>query len=330
MIKNLYFFTGDEEYLLDQELYRRVSNFTQKFGNDSVSFFHVENWDEGKAKQSIYGGGLFSTKTLTVIDGLPTGTDRFGFTVSQVENFIDEFLQKKGEIPAENLLVFANSKPDKRSRLYKFLKDNANIKEFKTMDNAGLKIYIKQELGNLKISDSVLQKFIQKVGVELYRINSEIDKLKYYCEYNSLSEITENLVDEVVFGFVDSQVFELLDYLLKDKTKAIKFLQKMQNQGLNRNAISGVLYWSLRLYIAVYHFAKNGITDLKAIATQSGINSYSLHQNVKNIPLIQKNGTKLENMYKKLIELDFDIKNGKAEEESFWLETKKLINSFKL
>ena len=330
MIKNLYFFTWDEEYLLDQELYRRVSNFTQKFGNDSVSFFHVENWDEWKVKQSIYGWGLFSTKTLTVIDGLPTWTDRFGLTVSQVENFIDEFLQKKWEIPAENLLVFANSKPDKRSRLYKFLKDNANIKEFKTMDNAWLKIYIKQELWNLKISDSVLQKFIQKVWVELYRINSEIDKLKYYCEYNSLSEITENLVDEVVFWFVDSQVFELLDYLLKDKTKAIKFLQKMQNQWLNRNAISGVLYWSLRLYIAVYHFAKNGITDLKAIATQSWINSYSLHQNVKNIPLIQKNWTKLENMYKKLIELDFDIKNGKAEEESFWLETKKLINSFKL
>ena len=94
MIKNLYFFTWDEEYLLDQELYRRVSNFTQKFGNGSVSFFHVENWDEWKAKQSIYGWGLFSTKTLTVIDGLPTWTDRFGFTISQVENFIDEFLKK--------------------------------------------------------------------------------------------------------------------------------------------------------------------------------------------------------------------------------------------
>ena len=330
MIKNLYFFTWDEEYLLDQELYRRVSNFTQKFGNDSVSFFHVENWDEWKAKQSIYGWGLFSTKTLTVIDGLPTWTDRFGFTVSQVENFIDEFLQKKWEIPAENLLVFANSKPDKRSRLYKFLKDNANIKEFKTMDNAWLKVYIKQELWNLKISDSVLQKFIQKVWVELYRINSEIDKLKYYCEYNSLSEITENLVDEVVFWLVDSQVFELLDYLLKDKTKAIKFLQKMQDQWLNRNAVSGVLYWSLRLYITVYHFAKNGITDLKTIANKTWINSYSLHQNVKNIDLIQSNWTRLENMYKELIDLDFKIKSGKAEEESFWLETKKLINSFKL
>ncbi|OQB40413.1 MAG: hypothetical protein BWY04_01350 [candidate division CPR1 bacterium ADurb.Bin160] len=35
-------------------------------------------------------------------------------------------------------------------------------------------------------------------------------------------------------------------------------------------------------------------------------------------------------MYKELIDLDFKIKSGKAEEESFWLETKKLINSFKL
>ncbi|MCK9467110.1 MAG: DNA polymerase III subunit delta [Candidatus Absconditabacterales bacterium] len=330
MLTNIYLFTGEEKYLLDQEVNRRISNFSQKFGQDSVSFFHVENWDEGKVKQSIYGGGLFSTKSLTVLDGLPVGTDRFGFTVSQVEKFVEEFLKKKGEIPADNLLVFTSSKPDKRSRLYKFLKDNANIKEFNLLNEYGLNSHIKQNLGNIKITDVVLKKFVQKVGGELYRINSEIDKLKTYCEYHSLLEINEKLIDDIVFGFVDSQVFELLDYLFKDKIKAMKFLQKMQDQGLNRNAISGVLYWSLRLYITVYHFAKSGITDLKAIATQSGINSYSLHQNVKNIPLIQKNGTKLENMYKKLIELDFDIKNGKAEEESFWLETKKLINSFKL
>gem|GEM_PF-1828223 len=35
-------------------------------------------------------------------------------------------------------------------------------------------------------------------------------------------------------------------------------------------------------------------------------------------------------MYKQLIEIDVDIKNGKKLEESFRLETKKLINSFKI
>ena len=330
MLTNIYLFTWEEKYLLDQEVNRRISNFSQKFGQDSVSFFHVENWDEWKVKQSIYWGGLFSTKSLTVLDGLPVWTDRFWFTVSQVEKFVEEFLKKKWEIPADNLLVFTSSKPDKRSRLYKFLKDNANIKEFNLLNEYWLNSHIKQNLWNIKITDVVLKKFVQKVWWELYRINSEIDKLKTYCEYHSLLEINEKLIDDIVFWFVDSQVFELLDYLFKDKIKAMKFLQKMQDQGLNRNAISGVLYWGLRLYITVFHFAKNGITDLKTIASKTWINSYSLHQNVKNIPLIQKNWTKLENMYKKLIELDFDIKNGKAEEESFWLETKKLINSFKL
>ena len=37
----------------------------------------------------------------------------------------------------------------------------------------------------------------------------------------------------------------------------------------------------------------------------------------ENIDLIQSNWTRLENMYKELIDLDFKIKSGKAEEESF-------------
>jgi hypothetical protein len=35
-------------------------------------------------------------------------------------------------------------------------------------------------------------------------------------------------------------------------------------------------------------------------------------------------------MYKKLIEVEVDIKTGKKTEESFWLETKKMIVQFKI
>jgi hypothetical protein len=42
--------------------------------------------------------------------------------------------------------VFVSNKPDKRSRFFKFLKVNANIKEFKNLKDFEVKGFIKQEL----------------------------------------------------------------------------------------------------------------------------------------------------------------------------------------
>ena len=331
MLKNVYFFTWEEKYLLDQELNRWTSNFSQKFWKNSVSVYHNENWNDWEVKQSIFGGGLFSDKKITVIDWIPLWTDRFGsFRVSQVEEFIEDFIKRKGKILPDNLIIFVSSKPDKRSRMYKFLKENANLKTFDLLKDYEIKSYIKKELWALSIDDDVLSALIQKIWWELYRVNAEIRKLKMYCEYNSLSKITFEVVNDVVFGLLDAQVFDFLKLIFVDKKKAINYLQKMQDQGLNWNAISGMLYWWLKLYIVVYQFAKKGIKDIKTMSLKSWINSYSLSQNIKDVDVILKNWIEIENMYKKLIELDVDIKSGKRLEQSFLLETKKLINSFKI
>ena len=331
MLKNVYFFTWEERYLLDQELNRWTSNFSLKFWKDAISIYHNENWNEWSVKQSIFWWWLFSDKKLTIIDGLPLSNDKFGsFRLSQVEEFIENFIKRNWEIPSDNLIIFVSGKPDKRSRMYKFLTDNANVKKFDLLKEFEVKSYIKKELGDLKISDHVLEKFVQKVWGELYRINSEIQKLKMYCEYKSLWEIDLELVNDVVFWLLDAEVFEFLKLILVNKKNAIVFLQKMQDQWSNWNAVSGILYWWLKLYIVVYHFAKSGIKDIKIIAAKTWINSYSLSQNIKDVNIILKNWIEIENMYKKLIELEVDIKNGKKLEESFWLETKKMINSFKI
>lgn len=331
MLKNVYLFTGEERYLLDFELHRWTSNFSQKFGKDSVFFYHNENWDEWWVNQSIFGWWLFSEKKLIVIDWLPVWTDRFGgFKMSQVEEFMESFMKREWKILEDNLLIFVSTKPDKRSRFYKFLKDKAILKEFSILKEFELKNYIKKDLWNIKISDALIDRFIQKVGYELYRVRSELEKLKIYCDSQGIDEIKNIMIDDIVFGLLEAEVFEFLKLIFVDKIKAIDYLQKMKDQWLNWNAVSGLLYRGLKLYIVLYEFAKKGIKDTKVIANQTGINPYTLMQNIKHIDIIQKNWIEIENMYKRLIEIEVDIKNGKKLEASFRLETKKLINSFKL
>ncbi|MEI6672955.1 MAG: hypothetical protein WCL02_06610 [bacterium] len=43
----------------------------QKFGSDSIFSFNLDNLSISQIKQSIYSSGLFTTKKLIIINGIP-------------------------------------------------------------------------------------------------------------------------------------------------------------------------------------------------------------------------------------------------------------------
>ncbi|MFA7298075.1 MAG: hypothetical protein WC010_00290 [Candidatus Absconditabacterales bacterium] len=172
MIQNIFLFTGQETYLLDKELFRRKEGFLQKFGPDSIFSFSLDNLDIEQIKQAIYSSGLFTTKKLIIINGLPLdAATKLGEDKSeQLQTFVDGLLKSKGKIPEDSLLVFIASTPDKRLRLYKFLEKNTIVKEFKQLKNSDLEKFIKNELTDCDIDHTTIQYLITKVGSDLYRI----------------------------------------------------------------------------------------------------------------------------------------------------------------
>jgi hypothetical protein len=55
-------------------------------------------------------------------------------------------------------------------------------------------------------------------------LESEIDKLRYRKKYYN-EEITSKVVDEVCFGMIEEDIFQLLDLSLMDPKSAVKFVQ---------------------------------------------------------------------------------------------------------
>jgi hypothetical protein len=55
-------------------------------------------------------------------------------------------------------------------------------------------------------------------------LESEIDKLRYRKEYYK-EEITPKVVDEVCFGMIEEDIFELLNLVLTDSKSAVEFVQ---------------------------------------------------------------------------------------------------------
>jgi len=46
----------------------------------------------------------------------------------------------------------------------------------------------------------------------------------------SIEEITDELITDVVFGLVETEAFEFLKLIFKSKTRAVTYLQRMQDQ----------------------------------------------------------------------------------------------------
>jgi len=52
-MKNIYLFTGEEKYLLDQELKRWKDKFIGKFGQDSLFVYGNQNFSSNKVWESV-------------------------------------------------------------------------------------------------------------------------------------------------------------------------------------------------------------------------------------------------------------------------------------
>lgn len=327
MLSNVILFTGEERFLLDKELLRRKEGFAQKFGSEAIFSFDFENLDVGMIKQAVYGGGLFVTKKMIVISGIPyewlnrPSKDQ----QDQVEKFADDLMAKEGKIPEESMLVFVSAKPDKRLKLYKFLERNAMVKSFDQYKESQLKDFIISQLPGVYIPNDVVEYFLFKVGADLYRLRFECEKLKTRCEVKNIKTVDQVLVDKIVFGQVETNAFVLLDALFTNTRQAIQIIDKIQENGEDRNAFAGMLYRSLKLSIFIVDLVANGIKDSKEIAAAMAANPRQISKSLKQLKQLQEHSPDMKIFYSKLVELDYAIKSGRYPDTYFWLGIKKML-----
>ena len=331
MASNVFLFTWEWKYSLDKELKRRKETFFQKYWEDCIFVFNSENWDNWNIVQNIFWWGLFSNKKLIILKWVPISAERQTWFDSDLLNdFIDKFTKSIDLIPVDNIVIFLSYNPDKRWRLYKFLEKSAQIKEFKKMLWIELKNLIRTELWNVKIAENVMSYFLEKVWDDPYRVVSEIDKLREYCNIYNIENIDEKLVDEIVFWQTETVAFWFMDLLFKDTNKAIQYLDKIKEDWTNRNEFAWAVYYQLKMDIILDDYYKKWIKDSKQIAAECKLNPRVVWNNMKNINQISKNWNELRNMYNWLVQTDGWIKMWKIKEDEFRLNIKKLWLKIKL
>jgi len=321
--KKIFLFTWENRYTLNKELKRWKDMFAEKNGADSVFSFNRENWDYGQIKQTIFSGWFFVTNKLVILYGIPLDTDKSNtLKADEIEKLTEDIMNY--QMPPEVLLICVSYKPDKRGRFYKRFDGNATVKTFAPLSERELPDFVKENSKDLNLDSKVIQTLIHKVWNDQFRLESEIDKLRYRQKYYN-AEITSKVVDEVCFWMIEEDIFQLLDLALTDSKSAVEFIQWLQDDGLDRNAINGSFAWWLRNYLFVLDYADHWITDSKQIASELKQNPWAIMNITKKLSLLKEKRNLIRTLFKSIVDIDYDIKSGNAQPESYFFTIKKVL-----
>ncbi len=321
MLNSVFFFTWDNVYTLRQDLQKWKSSFVEKYWSDSLFVFNSENWDNGVVNQALYAWGLFVQKKLIIIEGIPKDlVQDWGIPQDKIDKFFTDFEANQQFLTDDTIVVFFSYKPDKRTRMFKWLSENVQVKEYPLYKDSQLKTFIKENLKPLSISDEAVDYFLEKIGTDMFRISNEIEKLKFVVKEWS---VTNEMIDTYCFWMVEENAFSIFDQLFVSPVSAVQILENMQKEGKDWNAVLAPLLWSLRIILVVIDYANQWIKDSKLIASECKLPPFAIAKNMKNSDLYLSHQGALKNLFRTIVDTEYSIKTGKYPDTYFWLTVKK-------
>ncbi len=298
-----------ENYFRKKLLSTWKASFAEKFSEHNI--IHVSNvfsHDLWFFEQNLLSSWFFSEKNLFIIDDFPFGSD--DDTNADQKNIVELFLNILPKINPDNIVVFNSEKVDKRSKLYKEIVKNWEIKDFSIADENELFTKI-NEVYKWKISTKAITKIIELKWNNFSSISGELDKIlisKDFVDVGDLAFVSKD---------IEENIFEIINDLLnEDISKAILKLRELSHSLDNPYLLYNSLASNLRFYFYIFKLKLLGKSndEIKNIL-DLGNRAFLVWKNYK----IDKN--KFLRVYEKIASIDWKMKSWKL----IWSENEDMM-----
>lgn len=315
-MKNLFLFTGQETFLIHEQINTWKKAFEEKHGGDiNLNTIDGRKAEIGEVIAQIETSPFLSEKRLIFIEGLPEAPKaRNANKITKKDEKREEQFKKLVEylekIPESSVVVFVQFNPDKRKSLYKKIVQLANIKTFESLSGAVLNKWIQNRIKNYNASIDIssAEYLTSLTGQDLWRIDQELKKLASYTDGRS---ITKQDIDHLVVPTIEANVFHLTDALgSKNPRQAIKNLHRSMSAGENLRQVFYMIVRQFRLFLQVGGYLGNyPNTSPNNIATSLKLHPF-VARNTMN-QLKHFNVSELKKAYERLLEIDVGLKTSK-------------------
>ena len=303
----IYFFYGDEEFNIEQEILKLKKGLNKDFLD--MSFKIYDNPKFADLTAILRTQPMMFGKMLIIIKA----NDYFNKTFDDKElKEIDSALENNNEnldiIFVAELPRNEGKKLDSRRKFFKML-SKYNAKEFPTIPTyktAELEAWIKKQAKykELELDNDACAQMVIQIGNNLRELDGELEKLKLFLHPNN--KVKKSDIQKYVISNED--LFAFSDFLMKgEKDKALLEYRKLLDKKFCLE-ISSALQTMLRRWIILKaNASKHSAAELSRITGQ--------HEYVVKLTLQKLKNTNLKDLVKlkqNLTEAEFNIKSGKS------------------
>ena len=303
--EKIYLLYGTEEYLKKQ--YKNKIK-TAICGDDTMNYSYFEGKD------------CDVKEIIGIAETLPFFADRrlvimehTGFFKSANDN-INDYIEN---VPDTTCLVFIENEVDKRSKLFKKIKELGYVSEMAEQNQATLEKWIKGifKENNIKIGDDSIELFLKCVGSDMENISKELEKLICYCYGQDV--ITNEDIEAVCTVQISSRIFDMIDAMSsKNRNKALQLYNDMMALKEPPMRILFMLARQFNIMLQVHELYSRGMANGE-IASKVGIQPFIVGKIVKQLGI--KNGFTGKTLVAALedcVNIENDIKNGRMDDNA--------------
>lgn len=227
--------TGDNTFAIRDAVDGQIKKARAKLGADGVSIVDAGDLKIADLPQLLLGASLFATERLVVI--------RDASSNKTVWEKLEELL---ASVDKQTTVILIAPTADKRTRTYKWLQKNAEVREAKELSENDLAKWLQAEIqqSGAEVKPDVARFLINYVGPDQWRLKQEAEKLIL-----SGRTITQDLIRELIEPNPTASAFELLDAVFAGRAdEANKLLELIRGSeepyrffGLLANQIHALL-----------------------------------------------------------------------------------------
>lgn len=292
-LKQIYLLYGAEAYLKKQ--YRDKLKNAMAAPDDNMNFTAFEGKD------------INAKEVIDLAETMPFFAERRVILIENsgfFKNSAEEMAEYLKQVAPATHFIFVEEEVDKRSKMYKAVKNAGKIVEFATQGEELLTRWI---LGRLKregknITGNVMKLFLSKTGSDMSNIDKELEKLICYTMEKDVIEASD--VEAVVTEQISNKIFDMVNAVAEhDQRKALDYYYDLLAL---KEPPMRIMFLITRQFQILFHVKDMTMKrlDQHTIAQKAGIPDFAVRRNQA-----QARGFSLE-------QLEQALRDGAAYEEA--------------